>query len=227
MLSAIRVRINQIQRVEESQLTLVIDCPEIFDEASWASRLNIKAFACGKKVVEEILVVDPLELELEIKELWKELCRDEKTRPDTAAADDGKATRQETSMNQGTPPSTTNITITTNGSQNQVAVATGSASSASNKFSQFRQGADVGELLPLLTELRTEIARLAAEQSMRESLGKQVDAVEQVVQTRPAEARSLIQKGLDNIKQLAQAAEGTDRLLGAVGKVAEAVNNLF
>ncbi|MFM2058826.1 MAG: hypothetical protein RLY71_3211 [Pseudomonadota bacterium] len=225
MLSAIRVRINRIQQVDESQLTLVIDCPEIFDEASWASRLNIKAFACGKKIVEEILVIDPVELEGEIKELWKEICRDERTRSDAAAADAGKATTQETSMNQGTPPGTTNITITANGSQ--FAVATGNAASASNKVSQFRQGADVTELLPLLTELHTEIARLAAAQSMRESLNKQVEDVEQVVQTRPAEARSLIQKGLDNIKLLAGAAEGADRLLGAVGKVAEAVNKLF
>ena len=87
MVSAIRARINDIWNVEESSLTLVVNCPAVFEEAPWAADLQLKAFARDPGLVEDLFVISPRELHHEIKNFWRTLAQDEKS-PVSARATD-------------------------------------------------------------------------------------------------------------------------------------------
>jgi hypothetical protein len=116
-------------------------------------------------------------------------------------------------------PGNTNITINANGSQ--FALSTGEQSAATNRVTQLRQGADLKDLLPLLTELRAEISALSAG-PVRDGLSKHVAVVEQAVQTKPADAKLRVEEGLKNIKVIADLAGSADKLAGVIGKVVAA-----
>lgn len=87
MVSAIRVRINDIRHVEESSLTLVVDCPAVFEEAAWATELQLKAFARDPGLVEDLFVVSPGELHREIKEFWRTVAKDDRPALSARATD--------------------------------------------------------------------------------------------------------------------------------------------
>lgn len=87
MVSAIRARINDIRHVEESSLTLVVDCPAVFEEAAWAAELQLKAFARDPGLVEDLFVVSPGELHHEIKEFWRAVAKDDRPAPSARATD--------------------------------------------------------------------------------------------------------------------------------------------
>ena len=113
------------------------------------------------------------------------------------------------------PPPSIQITATT------VTLTTGDHSPATTTVTQVSNGPSLTDLLPLLADLRNEIAKVSANK-LRDTLSAQVVDIEQVVKTRPADAKSRLQRGLEKIKVLSEAAEGAEKLVDMAGKVAAA-----
>jgi hypothetical protein len=214
--SQVKVRIDEIQQVDEVCLALVIDCPDVFEQAAWAAELNLRAFARDSQLVEDLFVVSPLDLDAEIQRFWKDLGADDRTAPSTRPPEAIKEI--------AVTPGSTSITINANGSQ--FALSTGDQSTSTNTVTQLKQGSDLKDLMPLLTELRGEIAALAAG-AVREELAKQVALVEQAVQSRAADAKPKIEKGLDTIKTLAGVADSAEKLGGVVSKLIAAAGPII
>ncbi|MEY4752132.1 MAG: hypothetical protein RIQ60_4346 [Pseudomonadota bacterium] len=210
--AAVTVRIDEIENVDEISLTLVVDCPEVFEQAAWVAELNLRAFARDPQLAEDLFVIAPRDLDLWIKRFWRDLDVDRRATPAAPAIPTGKEALV-------TTPGNTNITINAHGSQ--FALSTGDQSTACNAVTQSRQGAELKDLLPLLAELRAEIATLAAG-PVQDGLNKHVAAVERVVQTKPADAKSRFEEGMKNIKVIADLAGSADKLAGVIGKVVAA-----
>ncbi len=102
-----------------------------------------------------------------------------------------------------------------------VALSTGDHSPATATVTQVMNGPSLTDLLPLLADLRAEVAKLSAGK-LKESLRTQVEDIEQVVQTRPADTKSRLQKGLEMLKTLSSVADGAEKLVDVAGKVAAA-----
>jgi hypothetical protein len=212
MVSAIRVQLDDIANVEQSSFTLIVDCPDVFDGAAWAADLELRAFARDSTLVEELFVIAPRDLDNEIRKLWQSLRKDESPPASTPAAKAAPATPPKESTMVQPPPSfqihAQNVSLTM-----------GDHSPSTTTVTQQVHGLQFADLASLIAELRAEIQSVPAGR-LRNSLDAQVADIEQAVQTSPADAKARITQGLKQIKLVADAADGTDKLISLVTKVA-------
>jgi hypothetical protein len=73
LVARIRARIGQIQEVEESSFTLLLDQAEVFDGSAWSGTLGVQPFSLDPDLEADLFILSHHDLDAEIREFWQQV----------------------------------------------------------------------------------------------------------------------------------------------------------
>jgi hypothetical protein len=80
LLADVKARLRTIRRQKKSSLTVIVDSPDAFENAGWASEIDLQPFCVDNQLARNLFVLSPNELDAEIRELWRQISGESSTR---------------------------------------------------------------------------------------------------------------------------------------------------